>query len=49
MNLFIAIHSYHISARQVTIRYKANDDISYRQKNHRYTNVDKNIKFLGIW
>ena len=41
MNLFMAIHSYHISARQVTTRYKASDEISY--------NVDKNIKFLGIW
>ena len=49
MNLFMAIHSYHISARQVTTRYKASDEITYRKKIIDYTNVDKNIKFLGIW
>ena len=32
MNLFMAIHSYHISARQVTTRYKASDEITYRKK-----------------
>ena len=32
MNLFMAIHSYHSSAGQVTTRYKASDEITYRKK-----------------
>ena len=36
MNLFMAIHSYHISARQVTTRYKASDEISYYEHWQKY-------------